>query len=506
MNNKFILTIAAGLLAFSNLNAQNETSTFNSIDGVTLPANNVSHDGKYIVGSYGGNAFVYNTETKESQFPPFTGEDGTEYMVSLYDVSGTGVAVGCFTDRPAYWKDNAWTVLPIENNQQTGVAFAISEDGSIIAGGLDHSSTNGTGMACYWEQENGEYKYHELPFPAKDDFETEWAYCHVMNILDNNTMYGRLMDSFGGAFALLIKWTRENDGWKYEVIGRDIAFNLDAEHPGKYPQFEEYVTAPEGTQEYEEQVAAYNADNDAFWQKMTTYSKSTIDCSTTGFRISGNGQYLVGTTTFPDPANPAWGSINTPYVIELENGLKSNIYQDITTDIAHANEITDDETILFTKYNPIGVPVIYDSYAWNINDQKTMTLTEYIKTRSGEDYTEQIQALSEPGNSGLPLISGDNNTLISWVGLGAPNINYFVKFAPKNSVADNGADAIAISFANNILTVNRDMPHVTIYDTTGRTVAEGRFAQKDLSHLDNGMYIVSATDGNSSTTLKIMIK
>lgn len=155
-------------------------------------------------------------ETKESQFPPYTGEDGTEYMVSLYDVSGTGVAVGCFTDRPAYWKDNAWTVLPIENDQQTGVAFAISEDGSIIAGGLDHSSTNGTGMACYWEQENGEYKYHELPFPAKDDFETEWAYCHVMNILDNNTMYGRLMDSFGGAFALLIKWSRENDGWKYD--------------------------------------------------------------------------------------------------------------------------------------------------------------------------------------------------------------------------------------------------------------------------------------------------
>lgn len=73
-------------------------------------------------------------------------------------------------------------------------------------------------------------------------------------------------------------------------------------------------------------------------------------------------------------------------------------------------------------------------------------------------------------------------------------------------MADNGADALAISFANNILTVNRDMPHVTIYDTTGRTVAEGRFAQKDLSHLDNGMYIVSATDGNSSTTLKIMIK
>lgn len=100
----------------------------------------------------------------------------------------------------------------------------------------------------------------------------------------------------------------------------------------------------------------------------------------------------------------------------------------------------------------------------------------------------------------------DNNTLISWVGLGAPNINYFVRFAPKNSVADNGADAIAISFANNILTVNRDMPHVTIYDTTGRTVSEGRFAQKDLSHLDNGMYIVSANDGNSSTTLKIMIK
>lgn len=94
---------------------------------------NVSDNGKWAVGTFGGNTLVYNIETGEAHYNSYEGEDTMDNQVELFDISDDGVAVGSYLNLPALYKDGAWQEIE-RQGQSMGAVYGISPDGKVCAG------------------------------------------------------------------------------------------------------------------------------------------------------------------------------------------------------------------------------------------------------------------------------------------------------------------------------------------------------------------------------------
>lgn len=94
---------------------------------------NVSDNGKWAVGTFGGNTLVYNIETGEAQYNSYEGEETMDNQVELFDISDDGVAVGSYMNLPALYKDGKWEEIE-RQGQSMGSVYGISPDGTVCAG------------------------------------------------------------------------------------------------------------------------------------------------------------------------------------------------------------------------------------------------------------------------------------------------------------------------------------------------------------------------------------
>ena len=61
---------------------------------------------------------------------------------------------------------------------------------------------------------------------------------------------------------------------KGEIWGEELVYNLETEKPGIYPEYNDYVTAEQGTPEYETQHNAWKKLIDEYMNKRKIFYKS----------------------------------------------------------------------------------------------------------------------------------------------------------------------------------------------------------------------------------------
>lgn len=501
-----LLFCAGTLFIASAAEAQKETSTFTVIENLSLPARAVSSDGHYICGDYRGQAFVHDTETNTTVIiPPTYNEFDVSVLDGLGDVSKTGIAVGHWGDNPAYYENDEWHRLPMPSNREMGTAFGVTDDGNIIVGESEVSFKYGPGMPLIWTREADGYKLDSLPHPDRDEFGREIARCGAMYISkDGSVIAGRFQDKSFGQFAELIVWKKVNGEWEYTLLGSDLIYDKTKPHPGNMPLPEDYLTAQPDTPEYQAQVEEYNAAIEEFFIKLQgedskgAYSRMRIiDTVVGGFNMSSNGRYLLGTIKDGVTEN------SHAFSIDLQD-LAVTEYADITSGGASAC-VSNDGTLFFASAyrSPI-----QDGTVLLPGAGEPISLVEYYKSRSGEDYSSEIADLG--GIAGMPIISADNNTVVCW--LGTPDfvpgdLNYYVRFAPVDAIHNLDKENIPlVSLENHVLHINGMAETVAVYDLAGKVVCKGSGNLLDVNNLAHGVYLVNAIVQGKTVSEKIIVR
>ncbi len=96
-------------------------------------------------GSYFG-ATIWNLSTYEAI--KLTEPD---QQAGVSDITNDGsIAVGSYNDKPAYWSNGTWVMLPMPEGGALGEVVSVTPDGSKMVGRV-YSSNWATGYACMWE-------------------------------------------------------------------------------------------------------------------------------------------------------------------------------------------------------------------------------------------------------------------------------------------------------------------------------------------------------------------
>lgn len=474
--------------------AQDETGDFKVIENQLGVANSVSQNGKYIAGSFGALAFLYDTETNEMTVRKWG--DNETYKPYFYGVSNNGRIAGSLNDRPYYFYNNEWHALPMPSDRPMGDAFCISPDGSIIGGGISSYAKIGPGDPCIWTKQGDSYVQTLLPFPKLDEFSFTISYCSVMAISDDgNVLLGRISCND----PLLIVWTKVNGEWNYRLLGRELIFNLDKENPGKKPLYKEYVTAEKGTAEYDEQIKKYNDDYAKWVEKYLQYiTGNFIDVSVSAQSMSGNGRYVIGNIQNGDTYE------QSPFIIDFNNGDKAtikNTYENVSRGSAIAND--------GTWFGTTNSAPVFDAFVIKPGADKELTIAEYIKSRCGVDYSDTIATMNM-GNSGFAITNGDINLVCAWTGCGIyvekgkTAINYYVKF---HKTADGIEDVTTSNILNGSSLCFGEKPvSYAIFNSVGSIVSKGYASNASVANYPKGIYIVKINNEGKNKSVKFIVK
>lgn len=158
------VTVSAGLLSAELTVKQNPDVSRLSWYREFVPENNapfaaVSDNGVWACGSSAGSGILYNIETGEAQYYS-AGEEGGATLLSLFDVSDNGAAVGAYYNYPSVLENGNWTDAGNPDNLE-GSVYAVSPDGTLMSGYL---SVGGAPVPVMWRGNT----LTELEMPATD--------------------------------------------------------------------------------------------------------------------------------------------------------------------------------------------------------------------------------------------------------------------------------------------------------------------------------------------------
>lgn len=149
----------------------------------------VSDNGLWAVGYYGseGNdvgGTLWNLTTYEA-----THLSDANGVAAAYDVSNDGsIVVGSYQNKPAYWQNGSWHVLPLPGIATIGEVRAVTPDGSKMGGRAFNSSLT-VSYACVWEND----QLVELNLPDVDRFGDNANFNEIVAFsADGNTILGCL--------------------------------------------------------------------------------------------------------------------------------------------------------------------------------------------------------------------------------------------------------------------------------------------------------------------------
>lgn len=257
-----------------------------------------------VYGTYAGWDYEYNWMTGEIidsvwndnivDYDNILGYD-TAYMPDVYKgtfhaINNSGLAVGTFgpsmgAQYPAmaHAGDEEVTMLYVEPTDAGGDAYAVSADGSVIAGFVFDEGWNTT--ACYWTN-NGTVR-HTLPMPTEAQFggpvdptyEVRWMSD------DARVMLGIVQDNYNGSWVL-VYWVRNAAGeydvhaeyaaqyftaWGFDESGNGIYYN--PERP--YTNFEPMALSANGEWATVSLVLQYDL-NDWFAEQISKAARLNL--------------------------------------------------------------------------------------------------------------------------------------------------------------------------------------------------------------------------------------
>lgn len=234
-HNFFYAFIAAMMLSIVSP-AQNKP-TYKKINGYAFSI--LSGKGKYAIQNMDGGSktSIYNiTDGTVQEFG----------MTVCNSASSDGIFVGKIDSNfPGIAIDGQWEKLPYpdEPNIISGVAWDITDDGSMICGAITFKNLDESPGAvgtirkpCIWErQKNGTYKVSLLKFPLLDPTHLQVQAVDAM-ICNNSYIGGRVVD-WSGYRNYAISWKKDKDGiWQYKELGLDIIYKDGVKIPTKPAQ------------------------------------------------------------------------------------------------------------------------------------------------------------------------------------------------------------------------------------------------------------------------------
>lgn len=543
----------------------------------------ISADGRYIVSDLLGTVVIY--DLVEGTAKEFSGidEDGNEtgayYSIGLGNrmTADGSILLGATTENnAAYLQNGEWHLIDVPNPEQTNICHGITPDGSRICGnvGLNAMTMDEVIMQApaYWDRNadgNGYGKYNMLPYPTQDFFGEKPQYVTAVCISDDGkTIVGQMVFS-SGMMAVPILYKQDNDGeWSYSFPTQSL-FNPNGlepvENPGDGPagpRYEDFMT--------EEEIAAYNAAVDAYYEDYTVgypeyenymtddekaayqaaYAKyqeeyaawetkynayqdyfygvieSSPNFTFNNIFLSTDGKQIVSTVSREDPnGDPmSWFpvTIETPCTIDIA----SNSYNPVDTDLSCTlSGVADNGVIL--AFNGVGqIPMV----GYVIKDGNVQPIDEYIsqinpsygewikKNMSHElvvDYDKETweEIFAEVTYTGMPIATPDMSTIAIWNDCPwdyeayAEGVVFDMNMTAGIGSVTVGVKNLSLDENGNI-TVPEGFASVEIYSISGVCVKSVASPAGTVKlDLGNGIYIAKGTRTDGSiSVLKIAHK
>lgn len=478
----------------------------------------VSPNGNFIIGSSAAatyDIFCYNTGTDEVTY--IYEEDQTG--ASANGVTDDGLIVGSYgkksENKPAIWKDGTWELLPVPDptTDQTGTASGISSDKKIIAGYFGQSP-------CYWELTDGQYVYNELPHEKIDwnGQKPQWITAYGVSS-DGSRVYGAIMDK-RGFVPLPTIWIRNNKG-TYDTMRTlciDVCLNSEfLPGPSVMPVYEDYVTAPQGTPEFDEQRAKW----DEVWKEYSEeYNKCKKDTTVTpqnGF-ISPDGKDLILSMKMPyrDPANPRINAIFSPIRVEIATD-RVDFYK--TTDengklysSQMQGYLTDKEGNLFATATDGGA--FYSTvYVYPTSDSTPVEFCTWLKEKYDLDVAEDMTynvLEKDTVLTGFIRISATGNMIAG--SSSDPNTrkftSYTIKLFETSGINESILAPVVTLYAKEgTIYLSGEAESITISDLSGKKVYSNRVVgnQVNVGQLQKGIYLVGLDTASGKQFHKIIL-
>lgn len=333
MNKRFTLLVLL-MSVFASMFAEEQPDVV--FTGTPWGIMGVSGNGRYIVGTRQyTEAYRFDIQEERLMVVPTQGEYDD---MCFSDVTDDGMIVGKDHDMlPGIYRPEkeAWEKLPFPYTAITeGYANEVTPDGRVIVGfimGSIDPSKPYTVFPCVWRlQEDGTYKYEELPNPETDFLGTKTQFISTRTIsADGNTVIGVWVEKKGRYYQPII-YHYNGTEWTYETPFFDLTFNgndIYNKWMAEEPNINDYVTVPPGDPEYiycvEDYQMAFAEWQYKFWEEW----KTGFEVTAVPVIMSTNGKWLapMGTDTEyswePGATSIEKASVvNYPVLYNLETG------------------------------------------------------------------------------------------------------------------------------------------------------------------------------------------
>lgn len=504
----FYLSMVCALLLSGTLNAQDapKTSSHHQLSSlVNYPLSRLSPNGRYMGGWDSGISSVYDSETNETLYSIGGGSEAV-YLVGINNdasmwashVTSSGIKYGLY-------KDGTWTYLPKPTGYTGGWLKHVTMDNKYAINSYTKTLANNnldSEAYLYELQEDGSYEYTKLPRPLHDCWtESEVYHVDPMRIsTDGSVILGHMVDG-EGFYILPIVWTRNEQGdYDYKVKGESFCFNLDQPSPGNQPDFDEMVTAPEGTPEYDEQMAAYEA---AVQEWNALAANFLTGKSIAGYPTMDNNGVTIATSLFT--GNSSTG--HQPLLLSTTD----DSYTLIEYFMTKSQTISDNGTLFMINEFFDG---IHHNVVCTPGSATPVAFNEWLQAEYGLTvepmYLHDIRV-----TVGSPSISFDGKTLaFTLKDANGKYLNHYYRLDESlntvTSIESTSLDSHFRVYTNGkTLYINESTPcDVTIIDMGGKTVSKTANVQNslNLNHLPAGVYVaVVKYDGGKTELFKIFL-
>lgn len=395
---KKIITSSLMLILSSLVLYAQEVFKFSIVDGpkmlpqeaCQLPASGISDNGAYIWGTYSNISFIYNRPTGKTVIEG----DGERQMVQVKQVLGDGTTL-LFSNyngmlREADGKEIALH-SPVDDNPMVNPK-QITNDKKIIVGNLENAAFDQIPFYATRQQDDS-YQMHLLASPKEDALGAKPQFIQAFFCSqDGKFIIGRLINSVGG--GSLIVWKQQTDGsYLYELPLEHLFFNLNKEKPGPLPEWDDYVTAEEGTKEYEEQADAFDKAYDEWMEKKQAFVKNE----------QLNLVWFLSDAAEPTVYSEVANDKNETYPI-LYNYVTGEYrpFKEAKGRII-TNHLRDDSYLTVSENDwSFKAEVMKD------NGKTIVAFEDWIKEKTGSDVSGFYQ-----GNVGFTFLSADGKTIVS---------------------------------------------------------------------------------------------
>lgn len=234
------------------------------VEDIDLQA--ISNNGEWVVG--GGSdvfsAYIKNLVTGKEWF--YDAEYLGDTPLISYTlgqgrcVSNTGVVVGSWKERAAYWENGEWYNLSIPNRDAVNAAASITSDGKYIVGyagrevGTIEDDYVSSTPVIWTRQADGSYSEpFFLPYPTTDITGRIPQYVVGISITDDGKTVGGFMRDYRGTSQQPVVFKCDDQGnWSYKTLGDDLLNPNHVEfppYPGDFdepaPNYEDYMSEKE---------------------------------------------------------------------------------------------------------------------------------------------------------------------------------------------------------------------------------------------------------------------